>query len=442
MDHDIPDDGTRPGEVIKLPARAAFEAADDAHWKDKIKSEFIRKGDRPISSSSNVLKVLQGDPRWRGLIKLDEFAKRITKARPAPWGGLAGEWTDEDDMRLTVWLELEYALRCEPRDLQNGLAWEADRNKVHAVREYLEECAEKWDRTARLEGWLMRYLAADALPDDDPGDVDQVVEYYRRIGVKWCVAAVARIMLPGCRVDNMLILEGAEGKGKSTVFRVLGGPFFTDALLNPNDKEYNAIISGKWIVEMPELETLNKSEGSTMRRFLTQHTDRYRSWYGRRAGDVPRQCVFGGTVNDATYIKDLTGGRRYWPVFATSIDMDALTEDRSQLWGEAVHLFRASVPWWETAEDVELFRAQQDKRVQRDPYEAKIGAWLRAPGNCGDETTTLQIMEDCLKLDPPRMTRAEEIRIGMVMQRLRWVRTRKRLDADGDRAYVYRRPME
>lgn len=424
------------------PMDLAFREAMATNWRAEIEEIFERgKNKLPVSTPRNILQVLDHDPRWKGVIVLDAFAQRIHKRRRPPYQqGEVGEWTDDDDMRLRVWLDIEYKLKANVEDLQNAIAWVADQHQEHELQEYLERCAIQWDGRKRVEGWLGTYLGADALEDDDPEFVDRTIEYYRRVGLKWMVAAVARAFKPGCRVDNMLILEGAEGLGKSTVFRVLGGPWFADALLNPTDKEYNAIIQGKWIVEMPELEAMNKAESATMKRFLTQHVDRYRSWYGRRARDVPRGCVFAGTVNYDTYIKDDSGGRRYWPAFVTQIDLPAMERDRDQLWGEAVALFRAGAHWWEDPADQALFREQQERRHQRDPYQSVMARWLRSElGASGRaEITTAEVMQDCLKLDPGRMTRNEEMRVGHALRRLGWTRTRRM--ASGQREYVYCRP--
>lgn len=428
-------------EAFIDPRSAALaKAMADETWRSKLEADFERgKNNLPISTPRNILAILQQDPRWAGVIALDVYASRVYKRVVPPFAqSEIGEWTDEDDMRLRVWLDLEYRLKSNVEDLQNAIAWVADQNREHDLRDYLDMCAVKWDGQERVRDWLLTYLGADALDDDDPAFVDETIDYYRRVGMKWMVAAVARAYKPGCRVDNMLILEGGEGLGKSTAFRILGQKWFADALLNPADKEYNALIQGKWIVEMPELEAMNKAESATMKRFLTQHVDRFRTWYGRRAGDVPRGCVFCGTVNYDTYIKDDSGGRRYWPVFVTLIDLPRLEADRDQLWGEAVTMFRRGVRWWEEPHDQALFRAQQERRHQRDPYQSVIGRYLRSATFLASEITTAELMTDCLEMDPGRMTRNEEMRVGQALRRLGWTRTRKRIG--GEREYVYVRP--
>jgi putative DNA primase/helicase len=423
------------------PDPEGFQQALKAGWRDELEKQFSRgKGGTPASDRRNIVMILDQDPRWQRAIVLDEFGQRLWKRRAPPYQqAKTGEWEDVDDMRLRVWLAMEYRLEAKPADVQDALMWIADQHRENELAEYLEQCAARWDGRPRIEQWLTHYLGADALDDDDVQFARDTAEYYRRVGQKWLVAAVARVFEPGCRMDNMLILEGGEGLGKSTVFRTLGGKWFSDALIDPSNKDYNAIIQGKWIVEMPELESMNRADAATMRRFLTQHVDRYRTWYGTRAGDVGRRCVFAGSVNNDTYIKDESGGRRYWPVFVTQIDILALARDRDQLWGEAVRAYRDGVRWWEEAADIAIFREQQERRHAPDPFEHLVQGWVAEPEHAMlTEITTTAVMRDCLKIEPGRMTRNEEMRVGVALRRLGWGRLRKSIR--GKRMYVYTRP--
>jgi putative DNA primase/helicase len=158
------------------------------------------------------------------------------------------------------------------------------------------------------------------------------------------VGAVARVFQPGCRVDHMLILEGEQGLKKSTTIEILGGEWYTDARLNFADKDSLLIVQGRWIIEMAELEGMNKADTSETKKFLTQHVDLFRPPYGRKLVKYPRRCVFAGTVNLDAYLKDDSGNRRFWPVRVTAIDADALRRDVDQLWAEAVALYKAGTP--------------------------------------------------------------------------------------------------
>jgi putative DNA primase/helicase len=250
----------------------------------------------------------------------------------------------------------------------------ADKNRYNELQKYLKGL--HWDGKRRLRRWLFKYLNADdALIGDELKSRD-AVRYLEKVGAKTLVAAVARAFQPGCQVDTMTILEGPQGLLKSTVWRVLGGEWFTDAYLHLQDKDAFAIIQGMWIVEWSELEALTRAEASTVKRFLTTHKDRYRTWYGRRAGDVPRTCVFVGTVNQEEYLKDIEN-RRFWPVRCGRIDIAALRRDRDQLWAEAVRWYRRGLSWWVRPRERKLFEVQQESRYIYDALEDKIVEYLK-----------------------------------------------------------------
>ncbi len=360
------------------------------------------------------------------MIGYNAFSLKLVKLRAPNCGGERGEWSGLDDARVVMWLAEQYNLRVKAASVVEAVSVVANDHAFHPVREYLQGL--EWDRVARLESWLHLIFGVPLSP------------YSMKVGKRWLISAVARVMRPGCKADAVLILEGAQGAGKSTALSVLGGEWFMDTPFNLGDKDGFQVIRGKWIVELGELDSFNKAESTRAKQFFSASVDTYRESYGRRVLDVPRQCVFAGTTNQEEYLKDTTGNRRYWPVTCQKVELEALRELRDQLWAEAVFRFQAGEGWWVAREEAEQFAEQQDARYTVDAWEYPIRQWLEDPAS-GETVTSDRILQDALKLDYGHWGRPEQIRVGHIMQRLGW--RRERLAASrksGIRPWGYRRP--
>lgn len=247
------------------------------------------------------------------------------------------------------------------KDLCNDVVmWEASRRTAHPVREYLDGL--EWDKTPRLDRWLHTYCGA----------ADN--EYHRLVGSKWKVAAVRRVRQPGCKFDNMLVFEGAQNAGKSSVFRTLASPdWFSDGVaVGAGSKETIEITGGKWIVESAELAGMSKRDVNEVKQALSKQTDKARLSYDRFSIELPRQFVFCGTTNSAKYLSDISGGRRFWCVETGKIDLAKLAEDRDKLWAEAAHREAAGKPIHLKDDEYALAVAEQSQREVDDPIEIQV----------------------------------------------------------------------
>jgi predicted P-loop ATPase/phage/plasmid primase-like uncharacterized protein len=395
--------------------------ADHLRWEDGL-ARSDKGGILP--SLANVFLILSNHKDWSGVLAYDEFSGQVVKLKAPPFaGGKAGEYSDMDDLRCTLWMQQKYGFQPRKEVVMDAVLLIADLNMYHVVRGYLDPLV--WDEVPRLDHWLVSYLGAEDTP------------YVRAVARKWLISAVARIYKPGCKADNVLILEGEQGLYKSTALKVLGGDWFTDAPFKLGDKDAYAVIRGKWIIELAELDSFNKAESTGAKLFFGQYIDRYRNFYGKRASDVPRQQVFAGTTNSDAYLKDDTGNRRYWPVRAVQIDLEGLKQARDQIWAEAVHRFRAGEEWWPTAPERAMFEEEQDARYVGDEYIRLIKEYLIGKS----QTTMADILGNALKLDVAKWSRPEQQRVGRCMSEIGWKRKRDtKVGVDGKRDWLYQRP--
>ena len=281
----------------------------------------------------------------------------------------------------------------------------------HPVKSYLHGL--RWDGQKRVDRWLSTYLGAENN------------EYSRAVGSRWLISAVARILRPGAKADCCLILEGPQGSRKSTALRTLAGEFFTDELADLGSKDAAMQTRGVWIIELSELDSLSHAEVARIKAFMSRTTDRFRPPYGMRLMESTRQCVFAGTVNHATYLRDETGGRRFWPITCGPIDVEA--RDRDQLWAEARVRFESGSVWWlDTPDLIQLANDQQEARYERDPWEEVIGPWLE-----GRQSTSIsEVLVKCVLKPQAQWTQTDKIRSARCLRAQGWVRYRER---QGDR---------
>ncbi|WP_192847204.1 VapE domain-containing protein, partial [Aurantimonas manganoxydans] len=266
----------------------------------------------------------------------DLFRKRMTKTAPMPWDrhwhDRDAQWSDEDEIYLQAWFH-RHELKPTMEAVRNAAVISAHRNEFNPITDYLERV--RWDGTERLDAMLERYFLASN------------TAFARLISPKFLIGMIARAYQPGCKRDEVLILEGAQGIGKSTALNVIAGDeYFSDSLPNMHDKDAAQHLQGLWIVEIAELASMGRSEVEDIKRFLGTRIDKYRPPYGVRPIESPRTAVFAATTNSDQYLKDDTGNRRFWPVrCAGPIDIHGLVRDRDQLFAEAVQRYRQSATW-------------------------------------------------------------------------------------------------
>ncbi|MFJ4137880.1 VapE domain-containing protein [Pseudomonas fragi] len=392
-------------------------------WKDQLART---ENGSLIAHMQNVELILGNDERWAGVITFSAFSSKIVKLRTPPYGGGTGDWGDIDDIRVMKWLAQQYNLRVKASSVIEAVSVVAHDNSFHPVRNYLNKL--EWDRVPRLDTWLTTVMGVAQSG------------YSAKVGKRWMISAVARVMRPGCKADSVMILEGGQGEGKSTAMSILGGDWFMDTPFALGDKDGFQAIRGKWIIELGELDSFNKAESTKAKQFFSASTDTYRESYGRRTNDVPRQCVFVGTTNQDEYLKDATGNRRYWPVACTKVDLEQLREIRDQLWAEAMFCYKADEIWWVNRDETAMFSEAQDERFVVDEWEGPILTWLEE-SQIGETTSGSEVLASALKLDFGHWGKPEQMRVGAIMHRLGWRRVRlPALAKSGQRPWAYKKP--
>ncbi len=392
-------------------------------WKDQLART---ENGSLIAHMQNVELILGNDERWAGVITFSAFSSKIVKLRTPPYGGGTGDWGDIDDIRVMKWLAQQYNLRVKASSVIEAVSVVAHDNSFHPVRNYLNKL--EWDRVPRLDTWLTTVMGVAQSG------------YSSKVGKRWMISAVARVMRPGCKADSVMILEGGQGEGKSTAMSILGGDWFMDTPFALGDKDGFQAIRGKWIIELGELDSFNKAESTKAKQFFSASTDTYRESYGRRTNDVPRQCVFVGTTNQDEYLKDATGNRRYWPVACTKVDLEQLREIRDQLWAEAMFCYEAGEIWWVNRDETAMFSEAQDERFVVDEWEGPILTWLEE-SQVGETTSGSEVLASALKLDFGHWGKPEQMRVGAIMHRLGWRRVRlPALAKSGQRPWAYKKP--
>jgi Virulence-associated protein E/Domain of unknown function (DUF3854) len=399
------------GPEVVLDEVAHVDFAGSAWRKDLLRSKppMNNSEGRILPVLANAIAAFRHAPEWGGVLAFNEFGFGTVALKSTPWGVVPkGEWTDHEDRLAAEWLQKQGILISA--EVAGQAVQTAARDRpFHPVKKYLEGL--QWDGIERVDRWLSTYLGSE---DKD---------YSRAVGSRWLISAVARIFRPGVKADCCLILEGPQGIRKSTALRTLAGEYFTDELADLGSKDAAMQTRGVWIIELSELDSLSHSEVARIKAFMSRTTDRFRPPYGMRLMESPRQCVFAGTVNHNTYLRDETGGRRFWPIACGRIDVDALVRDRDQLWAEAKAKFDNGDVWWlDTVDLVQMASDQQIERYEGDPWEEVIGPWLEARSSA----SISEVLEKCLQKAQALWTQSDKNRAARCLRTLGWERYRER----------------
>jgi hypothetical protein len=354
-----------------------FEENPDDPDAWKIILELDPKSRKPYPTAKNAEVILRNGP-FKSVLAYDAFGNAEIIRGNLPWRDRERPqndyepWLGSDDNRMLHYFDKHYEFKSE-RTVKNAFVEVTRKNKFHPIKDYIESFI--WDGIERIDTLFIDYLGAA----DDPH------AYVRQVTRKSFLAAIKRIYEPGCKVDEMLVLIGPQGAGKSSLLAKLGRKWFSDSLKTFESKEAGEHLQSAWIFEISELSAMKKTEIDEVKAFLSKTEDKYRVAYDRVVSDFPRKCVFFGTTNTRDFLKDATGNRRFWPVDINPGKRKYSHWDHvndavvGQIWAEALELYRSG----ETLElnpqaQSEAFR-QQSMHMEIDPREGIIQEWLDSP---------------------------------------------------------------
>lgn len=420
-----------------------------------IRLKLDRSGKGVVEKSViNCGRVFELDPALKGLT-FDLLAGdiKIDPEHPVPWKRRPGSWTDSDDAQLYTYVASNYAEFPRQYVLDQKVI-RAQGRSYHPVKQYLESL--EWDGNARAATLLIDYLGAE----------DSI--YTREATEKTLLAAIRRVYEPGCKFDNMLILSGPPGTGKSTLIARLAGKWFSDNLTFEDMKDKTAAekLQGYWIIEIGELKGMRKMDVESIKAFVSRQDDIYRAAYGRNVEKHPRQCIIFGTVNNAGgYLKDITGNRRFWPIEITGQTNQKpwnLTDaDRDQIWAEMFFRYKelGERSLLLSKDAAEIAQEKQTEALESDEREGLVDAFLAQnlpkdwqtmgreariayldgdadalmalpdKSDATEDRQTVSVIEiwcECFRNPATRITRKDSYDIAAMLMRLGWVRSGQR----------------
>lgn len=376
-----------------------------------------------LSNTHNAAVILKHEGTWA-------FRNNTLEGCLEIWDDL--HWrrlSDADCSSISNWLQMNYRINIGRQLVYDQI--EVVAPKHDPLVEYLKGL--EWDGQTRIETFLTTYFGCEDTP---------AVRMYSK---HWLIALVARAMEPGCKMDNVLVLQGDQGVGKSRGLRALTEPWFSDTKINIGDKDALMAAGNNWCHELGELASFKKADNETQKGFFSSQQDVFRPPYGRALVVRPRRCVFVGSTNETEFLTDATGARRFWVAkVVNKIDVAGIRAVRGQVLAEAYKAYSEGVPYWLATE-----REQAVQREDVDSYrindgevwEAKIRAWwFQRPKEARPGFFELhEVCADILDMSVDKVNYVIERQVRKALAKLGFKQTRPRRP-DGTNPRVWAPP--
>lgn len=401
-----PADNTPPTSELTTPTDDSPSAI--VSWEDL--GLDTAGGKVPHPNIANASRIIQMYRNFRGRVWFDEFRGEI-------YHTLSGDhpipWTDADTRRVTVAIQQQLRLhKFSERIVRDGIQHAAECQSRNSLTEWLNSLT--WDGQERLSTWLSDTAGVEAN------------DYTQAIARNWLIAMVARAFKPGCKMDNIPVLEGVSGLNKSQFLEVLGGEWYEALPMEFGTKDFLQSLQGIWLAEIPDMTGFAKADHTRVISLLSVPRDKFRKAYGHTPERFQRTTIFAATSEDDDYLTDSRGKRRFWPVRCTDIDLNALRLQRDQLFAEAVTAYRAGETWYQMPASAAI---EQEHRLQQDTWVEMIRAyvdpiWDQQTRSSSDGYASgipmSHIMMDALKLTAGQHGMRELRRAASIMRSLGW----------------------
>jgi putative DNA primase/helicase len=352
----------------------------------------------PHATLSNASLILQYHDEFKGKIWFDSFRGKVFHTLR----GVPKQWTDADDRRVTAWMQQRMQLpKFSLMTVHEGIMHAAECNQKNSLTEWLDSL--KWDGVERLDTWLFDCL----------GTVRNA--YNDAVARNWPISMVARAYDPGCQVDTMPVLEGKMGRGKSSFLRILAEPWFAAIQIAFGEKDFFQAIQGLWLIEVPDMSGFSRREHTQIIATISNQNDVYRQSHGRNTEDHQRVTIFAATSENDEYLQESRGRRRYWPLVCGDINLEALRNQREQIFAEAIVQYRAGATWYEMPEETD---AEQAARASRDIWTDRVINYAEMYGD--NKLTSAVILENAIKMETDRMDDGAKRRIYRIMMEAGW----------------------
>jgi predicted P-loop ATPase len=405
----MPPEERRPQIVLNFPSPDEMPVPQNVKtmW-DKAGVILDDSGKMPVNAT-NVAKVINSN--LRGIVWRDEFYNENMTLWMNKPGEPARTWNDDDTVNMMMVCQANYGIhKCTKDHVKDAINYLACLDRRNDAVDWLNGL--EWDGISRVDDFFCRAMGAAN------------EEWSRVVSKNFWLGLAARMLKPGCQVDEMVVLESEQGTRKTSALIEIGGRWYGEANADLRNKDFDQSLRGRILVEFGELSTMKGAEIELVKRKITCREDQYRPSYGRSVGKFPRTCVFAGTTNESTYFKDVTGNRRFNPIRVGNTDMAYLRQFREQLFAEAAHRVKADEPWWLYPSDIA--KEQRESRLEIDEWETTCAVYAEEQGE-GAIIEIKELWRDAFNKDEADLTEIVQKRFTRIFTKLGYKRTRARI---------------